>query len=122
MRSIDKSLKISQTLLKIPFDVDKWRQRAIECYPDGLPRPYTDDVPSGVFTATAATDPLQVAVARLAGYRWPAETDTPMELSDEARRLDSPMRPAGRARRRRRHRLPALCARPACTPTACSGC
>jgi hypothetical protein len=32
-----------------------------------------------------ATDPLQVAVARLAGYRWPAETDTAMELADEAR-------------------------------------
>jgi hypothetical protein len=30
-------------------------------------------------------DALQVAVARLAGYRWPAETDTAMELADEAR-------------------------------------
>ncbi|MDX1656010.1 MAG: SAM-dependent DNA methyltransferase, partial [Candidatus Competibacteraceae bacterium] len=28
---------------------------------------------------------LQVAVARLLGYRWPAETDPEMELSDEAR-------------------------------------
>jgi hypothetical protein len=27
---------------------------------------------------------LQVAVARLVGYRWPAETDTSMELSEEA--------------------------------------
>lgn len=28
---------------------------------------------------------LQVAVARLLGYRWPAELDTEMELSDEQR-------------------------------------
>ncbi len=34
-----------------------------------------------------ATDPLQVAVARLLGYRWPAETDARMKLSDEARVL-----------------------------------
>lgn len=32
-----------------------------------------------------ATDSLQVAVARLLGYRWPAETDPEMELVDEAR-------------------------------------
>ena len=31
-----------------------------------------------------STDPLQVAAARLLGYRWPAETDPDMELSDEA--------------------------------------
>jgi hypothetical protein len=30
---------------------------------------------------------LQVAIARLVGYRWPAETDTAMELSPEARAL-----------------------------------
>ncbi|WP_353849966.1 hypothetical protein [Accumulibacter sp.] len=33
----------------------------------------------------SATDPLQVAVARLLGYTWPAESDDTMELSDEAR-------------------------------------
>jgi hypothetical protein len=31
-----------------------------------------------------STDPLQVAVARLVGYRWPAETEKSIELSDEA--------------------------------------
>ena len=45
VRSIDKSLKLApKTLLKIPFDVERWRQRAIESYPDGLPKPYADDV------------------------------------------------------------------------------
>ncbi len=31
--------------------------------------------------------PLQVAVARLLGYRWPAELDAEMELSDDTRAL-----------------------------------
>lgn len=32
-----------------------------------------------------STNPLQVAVARLLGYTWPAEIDDQMELSDDAR-------------------------------------
>jgi hypothetical protein len=32
-------------------------------------------------------NPLQVALARMLGYRWPAETDTEMELAEEAREL-----------------------------------
>jgi hypothetical protein len=32
-------------------------------------------------------NPLQVALARVLGYRWPAESDTEMELADEARAL-----------------------------------
>ena len=34
----------------------------------------------------ASERPLQVAVARLLGYRWPAEKDEEMELSEEARK------------------------------------
>ena len=88
VRSIDKSLKLApKTLLKIPFDVERWRQRAIESYPDGLPKPYADDVTQWNFHGhpQPSTDPLQVAVARLASYRWPAESDTEMELADKAR-------------------------------------
>jgi hypothetical protein len=50
-------------------------------------KPYSDDPTQWLFHGhpQPATDPLQVAVARLAGYRWPAETDTAMELADEAR-------------------------------------
>jgi hypothetical protein len=33
----------------------------------------------------SALPPLQVAVARRLGYRWPAESDRSMELSDNAR-------------------------------------
>ena len=78
---------------------------AEEQYPYGLPRPYSDDPTQWIFhghpcgsvtwdesakrTATGPfrTDPtvLQVAVARLLGYRWPAEHDKDMELADEQR-------------------------------------
>jgi hypothetical protein len=74
-------------LTKVPFDLARWRQVASERYPNGLPKPYSDDPTQWIFHGhpQPATDPLQVAVARLLGYRWPAETDAEMELSDEAR-------------------------------------
>ncbi len=88
VRQIDKSLKVApKSLVKVPFNAERWQQVAAERYPDGLPKPYSDDPTQWLFHGhpQPATDPLQVAVARLAGYRWPAETDTAMELADEAR-------------------------------------
>lgn len=88
VRSIDNSLKVApKTLLKVPFDLAHWQQVAAERYPNGLPKPYSDDPTQWIFHGhpQPALDPLQVAVARLAGYRWPAETDAQMELADEAR-------------------------------------
>jgi hypothetical protein len=88
VRSLDTTLKITnQTLLKVPFDLARWQQIAAERYPNGLPKPYSDNPTQWLFHGhpQPATDPLQVAVARLLGYVWPAETDETMELSDEAR-------------------------------------
>lgn len=88
VREIDQSLKVTnQTLLKVEFDLAHWQAVAAERYPSGLPKPYSSDPTQWLFHGhpQASTDPLQVAVARLAGYRWPAETDTTMELADEAR-------------------------------------
>jgi len=88
VREIDQSLKVTVgSLLKVPFDLAHWQQVAAERYPNGLPKPYSDDPTQWLFHGhpQPATDPLQVAVARLAGFRWPAETDTAMELADEAR-------------------------------------
>jgi len=88
VRSLDTTLKVTnQTLLKVPFDLAHWQQIAAERYPNGLPKPYSDDPTQWIFHGypKPATDPLQVAVARLLGYRWPAESDAEMELSDEAR-------------------------------------
>jgi hypothetical protein len=88
VRQIDQTIKVTNaTLVKVPFDLAHWQRVAAERYPNGLPKPYSDDATQWLFHGhpQPATDPLQVAVARLAGYRWPAETDTAMELADEAR-------------------------------------
>ena len=88
VRQIDQALKVTNaTLVKVPFDLAHWQQVAAERYPNGLPKPYSDDPTQWLFHGhpQPATDPLQVAVARLLGYRWPAETDADMELADEAR-------------------------------------
>jgi hypothetical protein len=66
---------------------DHWINVAEEIYPEGLPQPYSDDPTQWIFHGhpVQSTESLQVAVARLLGYRWPAELDNEMELSDEAR-------------------------------------
>lgn len=87
VRRIDQKVNVTNaTLVKVPFDLAHWQQVAAERYPHGLPKPYSDDPTQWLFHGhpQPATDPLQVAVARLVGYRWPAETDAEMELSDEA--------------------------------------
>lgn len=88
VRRIDQKLNVTNaTLVKVPFDLAHWQQVAAERYPNGLPKPYSDDPTQWLFHGHAqpATDPLQVAVARLVGYRWPAESDADMELAEEAR-------------------------------------
>jgi len=106
IRIIDQQLKLTTaTLLKVPFDFDHWQKVAQERYPNGLPKPYTNDPTQWIFHGHpcgsviwdeekkwTAHGPLrvdetvlQVAVARLLGYRWPAELDPEMELADEQR-------------------------------------
>jgi len=106
VRQLDQKLSVTNaTLKKVPFDLDHWTQVAEEKYPNGLPKPYTDDPTQWIFHGHpcgsviwdgekkwTAHGPLRnddsvlhVAVARLLGYRWPAELDTNMELADEQR-------------------------------------
>ena len=106
VRRIDQKLNVTNaTLVKVPFDLVRWTKIAREEYPNGLPRPCSDDPtqwifhghPCGSVVWDAAekrtvhgplrtdTTVLQVAVARLSGYRWPAEQDAGMELADEQR-------------------------------------
>lgn len=88
VRRIDQKLNVTNaTLVKVPFDLGYWTQIAEERYPHGLPKPYSDDPTQWIFHGhpMQSTDPLQVAAARLLGYRWPAETDPDMELDAEAR-------------------------------------
>ena len=103
---IDQSLSVTEgTLIKVPFDLEYWLNVAAKKYPMGLPKPFTDDPAQWIFhghpcgsviwdeeTKWTGYGPLrtddtvlQVAVARLLGYRWPAELDENMELADEQR-------------------------------------
>ena len=106
VRRIDQKLNVTNaTLAKVPFDLERWQKVAAEKYPNGLPRPYSDDPTQWIFHGhpcgsvvwdetekRTARGPLrtdatvlQTAVARLLGYRWPAEGDAAMELAAEQR-------------------------------------
>ena len=77
VRSTDRALKVTNaTLVKVPFDLDYWKEVAAARYPDGLPEPHSDDPTQWLFGGNPAGSdaPLQVAVARLLGYRWPRQT------------------------------------------------
>lgn len=72
LEKIDSALSVTGlTLLKVPFNLEFWQRVAAERYPNGLPKPYSDDPTQWLFHGhpQPTTDPLQVAVARLVGYR-----------------------------------------------------
>ena len=74
VRRIDYKVNVTNgTLVKVPFDLERWQKVAAEEYPNGLPEPHSDDPTQWLFKGhpRGSTDPLQVAVARLLGYRWP---------------------------------------------------
>lgn len=92
VRKVDRKTSVTNaTLVKVPFDINHWRSVAAERYPNGLPEPYSDDPTQWIFHGhpahSEAGTELHVAVARLLGYRWPAELDSEMRLSKEARIL-----------------------------------
>ncbi|MGA9796696.1 MAG: hypothetical protein WBQ17_14315 [Rhizomicrobium sp.] len=103
VRKIDKSIKVTNaTLTKVPFDLAYWQKIAAEQFPNGLPRPYSNDPTQWLFDGYPcgsadpnilpsdasnrrlmtshgvrcgmAEHPLQVVVARFLGYRWPRQT------------------------------------------------
>ena len=108
IRKIDQKINVTAaTLVKVPFDLDHWKKVADERYPNGLPEPHSDDPTQWIFhgdpcrsviwnesAKTTAHAPrringtvLQIAVARLLGYRWPAELDPDMCLAPEQRAI-----------------------------------
>lgn len=77
VRKIDQKVIVANgTLVKVPFDLAHWQKVAAEKYPDGLPKPHSDDPTQWLFNGhpKGSEQPLQVAVARLLGYRWPRQT------------------------------------------------
>lgn len=90
VRKLDQKLIVTNsTVAKVPFDRNRWVKIASDKYPDGLPEPESDDPTQWLFHGRPehSTAPLQVAVVRLLGYRWPSEFDNEMRLSKRAREL-----------------------------------
>ena len=108
VRMLDRSLKVTYpSLIKVPFDLAHWDRVAADNYPHGLPEPYSDGSTQWLFhghpcgsvvwdedAKRTAHGPrridatvLPVVVARLLGYRWPAEHGRDMRLAEEARAL-----------------------------------
>jgi hypothetical protein len=106
VRRIDQKLNVTNaTLVKVPFDLEYWTEVAGKEYPHGLPEPYSDDPTQWIFHGhpcgsvvwdeekkwttdgplRSDSTVLQVAMARLLGYRWPAELDEKMQLCSEQR-------------------------------------
>jgi hypothetical protein len=106
VRKIDQKVNVTNaTLIKVPFDIEHWRKVALENFPVGLPRPYSDSLDQWIFHGhpcgsviwddaekrTTKSDlrtgevVLHVVVPRLLGYQWPAELDPDIELADEQR-------------------------------------
>lgn len=106
VRVVDQKVHVTNsTLVKVPFDLERWTTEAQQQYPNGLPQPYTNDPTQWIFHGHPCGSVIwdedskwtahgelrvddtvqQVAVARLLGYQWPAELDPEMELAAEQR-------------------------------------
>ena len=76
VRRIDPTMNVTNgTLVKVPFDLERWQFVAEERWPDGLPEPHSDDPTQWLFDGdpSESASPLHVAVARLLGYQWPQQ-------------------------------------------------
>lgn len=90
LRRINQKLSVNNGYVgKALIDLNHWRQVGAERHPDGLSEPHSNDPTQWLFHGHPAktNHALQVAVARLVGYRWPAELDPEMALSLDARDL-----------------------------------
>ena len=77
VRECDQALSVTESSFgKVRFDLEHWQKVAAEKYPEGLPKPYSSDPTQWLFNGHPKDSdaPLQVAVARLLGYRWPRQT------------------------------------------------
>ncbi len=76
VRLIDQKTNVTNaTLVKIPFNLEHWQGVAKSNAP--IPAPFSHDPTQWLFKGNVSdsSDPLQVAVARMLGYRWPKQTD-----------------------------------------------
>jgi hypothetical protein len=76
VRKLDHAIKVTNlTLLKVPFNLSRWEELAVEQHPEGLPKLSSNYPTQWLFNGEIAcsTYPLQVSVARMLGYRWPEQ-------------------------------------------------
>lgn len=78
VKKIDgSSLKIPNlTMLKVPFDIDRWKAISVEDFEGRLPAPESDDPSQWLFNGHPRNtdETLQVGAIRLAGYLWPRQS------------------------------------------------
>ncbi|MBF0500210.1 MAG: N-6 DNA methylase [Candidatus Riflebacteria bacterium] len=90
VRKIDKKKNVTYaTIDKISFNPKKWEAIAERDLKNGLPKPSSSDPTQWIFHGHPAhtAEVLQVAVAKILGYQWPAELDPAMELSATQRKI-----------------------------------
>ncbi len=78
VRAVDKRAGVTPSSLgQVSFDAERWRAVAAEKFPEGLPEPWSDDPTQWLFEGRpeVSTEPLQVGVGRLVGYRWPEQPE-----------------------------------------------
>jgi hypothetical protein len=78
VRRIDKSLKVTNsTFAKVPFDWHYWDEIAKEKFQEGVPPASSNDPVQWLFPGDPkiSMDPLQTAIARMLGYRWPQQSE-----------------------------------------------
>ena len=77
VRRISQKLNVTnETLVKIPFEKERWQRRAEQDYPSWPPSAFVTDPTQWLFDGRPdhSVNPLQVSVARLLGYKWPRQT------------------------------------------------
>ena len=88
VRRLNPKLSVTNaTLTKVPYDASRWH----DSYANGTDSSLaleTDDPTQWVFHGHPrySRNPLQVAVARLLGYRWPMQTGLRLDVSETAKR------------------------------------
>lgn len=106
IKKLDKKMSVTAgTFTKVRVDIGTLVSEANNSFPNGFPAPFSNDPTQWIFHGhlcgsviwhdeqkwTVESDlrvddtVLQVAVARLLGYQWPAELDAEMEIADEQR-------------------------------------
>jgi hypothetical protein len=84
VKKLDQKLSLTNaTVLKVNVDLSKYSE--LGCFPEL----FSNSVNQWPFHGhpIKTENPLQVALVRVLGYRWPAESDAEMELAKEARGL-----------------------------------